>query len=239
MTSNLKAAIASFFVVTFGFTGTPVHASLASNALLTFVSGQPINDGSGMADVYGSYFAIDYSGDGIITGNEKGGLVMDQGITLGVAQPTFGQSHAGAPTGTEITTIDQAFSFGGNTAMHNTVLPITVVSDDGAGNVILNFEGWRWDWNGIEDIDWSGDPANHPSDTGYAILTCAVDCSAGDNYVLDYTSHGPTLQGTLYAFHLEGTISAVPAPAAIWLFGSGLLGFIGFAKRNALRQKSS
>lgn len=30
---------------------------------------------------------------------------------------------------------------------------------------------------------------------------------------------------------LEVTISAVPIPAAVWLFGSGLLGFIGIARR--------
>ena len=27
------------------------------------------------------------------------------------------------------------------------------------------------------------------------------------------------------------SVSAVPVPAAVWLFGSGLIGLIGFAKR--------
>jgi hypothetical protein len=30
---------------------------------------------------------------------------------------------------------------------------------------------------------------------------------------------------------LNATLSSVPAPAAVWLFGTGLLGFIGFSKR--------
>ena len=32
------------------------------------------------------------------------------------------------------------------------------------------------------------------------------------------------------AFHV---VSTVPVPAAVWLFGSGLLGLIGFARRKA------
>lgn len=206
------------------------HASLAPDALLTFVSGQPVYDNGELTGFVGSYFSIDYDGDGIVEDFEKGGLVMNQGIILGTAQPTSGQSHSGVVTGTEITSIDQAFMFGGSTAMHNTVLPITIVSDDGAGNVVLDFEGWRWDWNGLEDIDWSGDPG-FPSDTGQATISCAIDCTIGDSYVLDYSSHGPGLSGTLYTVHLEGTIGAVPVPAAAWLFGSGLLGLAGFAKR--------
>jgi len=31
----------------------------------------------------------------------------------------------------------------------------------------------------------------------------------------------------------QGTVSAVPVPAAVWLFGSGLLGLVGVARRKA------
>jgi len=34
----------------------------------------------------------------------------------------------------------------------------------------------------------------------------------------------------VYDLHLAGTV--VPVPAAVWLFGSGLLGLIGIARRN-------
>lgn len=37
---------------------------------------------------------------------------------------------------------------------------------------------------------------------------------------------------TAYAFNLTG-LSTVPVPAAVWLFGSGLLGLIGVARRKA------
>ena len=33
-----------------------------------------------------------------------------------------------------------------------------------------------------------------------------------------------------------GDVSAVPVPAAVWLFGSGLLGLIGVARRNSVNQ---
>jgi hypothetical protein len=36
----------------------------------------------------------------------------------------------------------------------------------------------------------------------------------------------------VWAVH-DGDIGAVPIPAALWLFGSGLLGLVGMAKRKA------
>jgi hypothetical protein len=35
---------------------------------------------------------------------------------------------------------------------------------------------------------------------------------------------------------LEYSLSSVPIPAAVWLFRSGLIGFIGFAKKKAVQQ---
>ena len=35
-----------------------------------------------------------------------------------------------------------------------------------------------------------------------------------------------------YSIVINGTVSAIPVPAAVWLFGSGLIGLAGFAKRN-------
>jgi hypothetical protein len=82
--------------------------------------------------------------------------------------------------------------------------------------------------------------------TGIATLVCTEagdgvsDCSAGDTYVLDYSARVPfddpsNFGGVQYALHLEGTIgAAVPVPAAVWLFGSGLLGLVGIARRRRL-----
>ena len=42
--------------------------------------------------------------------------------------------------------------------------------------------------------------------------------------------NGP-FAGDNITFAFEGTVSAVPVPAAVWLFGSGLIGLIGVARR--------
>ena len=45
-----------------------------------------------------------------------------------------------------------------------------------------------------------------------------------------------SIEGLVYGetYYLAGTLSQVPVPAAFWLFGSGLLGLIGIARRKKL-----
>ena len=231
-----------------GGVSTSASAALASNAVLMFdagyktcVLGTDPNTATGCAyDVQttvGSYFSMDANGDGSVADSEKTPIAPNEGIKIGVLQPTSGQSHSGDPTGTEVTSIDMAWGFFGNTGMHNTpTTPITILSDDGAGNVTLDFSGWSVDWNGIEDIPMGGDTANFASDTGVATLTCAVDCAVGDTFTLSYAAHVPLgdasgFGGVPYTVYLEGTVQAVPVPAAVWLFGSGLVGLVGVARR--------
>jgi len=39
----------------------------------------------------------------------------------------------------------------------------------------------------------------------------------------------PTYDSTYYAWSVHsGDVGAVPVPAAVWLFGSGLIGLVGF-----------
>jgi hypothetical protein len=51
---------------------------------------------------------------------------------------------------------------------------------------------------------------------------------AGAQYVLQLTGDGTGITGSV------STISAVPLPGAIWLFGSALLGFLGFSNRRKI-----
>jgi len=44
--------------------------------------------------------------------------------------------------------------------------------------------------------------------------------------------NGP-FAGDNITFAFEGTVSAVPIPAAVWLFGSGLIGLVGLARRKS------
>lgn len=150
---------------------------------------------------------------------------------LGITQLASG-SHSGIPNGSESPNIDNPWVLLGSTGMHSTTSPVTILSDDGAGNVTIDMSGWRMTWNYDAIIDLgSGDTTyGYPEST--AVVTCAIDCSYGDSYILDYAAKvgpGSTLTGLDYWLHLEGTI--VPIPSAVWLFGSGLLGLIGVARR--------
>ena len=52
-----------------------------------------------------------------------------------------------------------------------------------------------------------------------------------NQYGFDYAS----LNGTVSVNAVvpaNGTVSAIPLPAAVWLFGSGLLGLVGISRKN-------
>jgi len=56
-------------------------------------------------------------------------------------------------------------------------------------------------------------------------------CPASIPSILDLS----TAQGMTLASNAAGTAAVVPVPAAIWLFGSGLLGLTGMARRRKLQ----
>ncbi len=220
---NLKTVVA----VALGGVGLNVQAALVTDTLLTFESsiGCPVgavcfwNDGL----VYGSYYAFDSDGDGVISDTEKTAMTtgMDGGLIIGRTQ-SAGQ-------------IDELVTSFGNTVAHETTSSVNLFNDLGATKE-LDFTGWNMSWNGSL-ISLSGDAANFSVDTGLATITCATTaCANGDSYILNYAAHIPIgdpsgLGGFAYTLYLEGTISAVPVPAAVWLFGSGLFALMGFARR--------
>lgn len=247
-TKNMKKSIIFGALAAAGMMAAPAaNAALATDALLGVDAGVGSCEVSGTypSCTYGattvntgSYFAMDTNADGF-TNNER--VVInapgtDGGITLtgaqtghGIDGPTEGSVDGdGNPIGTPLTPgqIDGGWDFFGAHGWHTTSAAPAIASDDGAGNVTLSMTGWTVHWNG-GNIDM-GLGAN-------AIMTCAVDCSSGDTYVLDYAATVPTgsFANVNYQLHLEGTISTavIPVPAAVWLFGSGLLGLVGIARR--------
>lgn len=112
--------------------------------------------------------------------------------------------------------IDQPWLFAGNLGVHQTTSDLLILTDDGAGNVALDFSVWDVSWNSIPSI-----PLGAGADNGIASMTCAVDCSADDTFVLDYRATVPPgdpsgFGNVKYRLHLEGVIS-VGAPS----FGGG------------------
>ena len=207
----------------------PSLAALADNSTLLFspgvvscVIGSDPNTATGcqydVTDVTeGSFFGMDTSGNGTFEGNEKTTITANNNLTLGIIQAASG-SHAGSPDNSESPGIDQPWVYAGNTGMHGTTSPITIISDDGAGTVVLDMSGWSVDWNGNDNIPmgacqfgdsslWGGfstcdqdkDGVDDKINTGEGTLKCysdntfstLTDCVDGVFFTLDHTTNVP------------------------------------------------
>ncbi len=247
-----KSALATAMGLVLGGASMSTGAALTTSVVLNFTTGSGPSTGTPPAS--GSWFsmlAADTDGDSYADANEYTPISQNNGIHIGTVQSASG-SHGSFPgcdpgatkcTGAggpgENPNIDNPWSFFGATGMHQTTSAITEVGSTANGFMkTLDFSGWNVTWNGIASIPMGGDTANFAADTGLATITCSIaSCSVSSTFTLDYSGHTEcdgTVGGScgvLYSLHLEGQVSAVPVPAAIWLFGSGLLGLVGMARR--------
>ena len=189
------------------------HAALAGDSVLAFDPGVP--GGPYNFIQTGSYFAMDNNSDGLFLPGERTGLTATNGVVLGTTQA------AGD--------IDATWSFFSNNGNHFTDVATTVSNAVGS-TADVDMTGWSVFWNSI-DI-----PMGAGASGGVGAVVCGVDCAVGDSFSLDYLATVPTgdpsgFGDVNYQLHLEGTVAAVPVPAAVWLFGSGLLGLAGVARR--------
>lgn len=71
--------------------------------------------------------------------------------------------------------------------------------------------------------------------TGYAQTTCCSGPSGAPNFAGWIGGSGEQLMDVTFSQHdmmvLDNINAYVPIPAAVWLFGSGLLGLVGIARR--------
>ena len=230
--STLKLALATILAAGAG----TANAALSSDASLSITQGTVGGTSQPPAGT-GSWFsmkALDLDFDQIPETSVYVPIGGFNGLNLGTTQLASG-SHGGPVDGTELPDIDNPWGFFGNTGMHQTTSNTTVLSAAG-NNATVDFSGWNVTWNGIASIpmgagSW-GTNAN-----GVADVSCNGgdgNCGVGSNYTLDYTATVPPgdpsgFGNVQYGLHLEGSV--VPVPAAVWLFGSGLLGLVGVARR--------
>lgn len=170
-----------------------------------------------------------------MTGLFTGGPTAGVGLIIGVAQPYQGPSvGVDAPydpsTGQNITSAFQAVFQGQPYPAWGTFYSTSAIVDNDGGT--LDFTGWNMVWDVNPAIFGSGAYHYPPGD---AVFTLMPGGAYGTGrYALNYFSKNCATgdfecQGILV--HLEGSISLVPLPAAIWLFGPGLLGLVAVAKR--------
>ena len=214
-----------------------VNAALASNATLLMgsQSSHCFNDLGmpGACTDYeipdSNYFAVDGMNAHIINTNKLEDGVFSEEERVGIETGIDGGIILGAIQ--DVGYIDSSWVFNGGTGNHYTRSPITIISDDNAGNVILDMSGFTVWWeNEYTPLDFVKNVEG--------TLTCGSACDNGDTFVLEARAILPVTHGfdnpDDYLFHMEGTISSVPVPAAIWLFGSGLIGLVGFARRKKI-----
>lgn len=203
-------------------------AMLNAGDRLTINAGVPVYDGYGnqMNISSGSWFALEGDNNSRIAGVEKVAL------TPGESDIVIGQTSAPG-------SID-SWSFYYINGSHWLPSPIP----PGGTTNGLDFSGWSMYWNDI-DMPLGGgawDPLNcgtlgSPCSFTSGVAAFAWNGVYGDSYSLWYTATVPLgnisgFGGVQYMLHLEGTVmSAVPVPAAGWLFGSGSIGLLGVARR--------
>lgn len=94
--------------------------------------------------------------------------------------------------------------------------------DTSDSTIHLDLSSWTWSWNGSNYLQGSSDIVGN-----YNVLTGA--------YEISWTSllPGGPFSGYTHDWYLTGvaTVSAVPLPAAAWLFGSGLIGLFAGLRR--------
>lgn len=176
----------------------------------------------------GSYFTMELSAGNPVRVNLSGGA--DSGLVLG-AQQFAGGSHTGAPTGNEVTGIDQPWSFFSNTGMHYTNNGGIGVNTDGT----LNFNNrWFVTWNSLPAINMGGSAQDDQAIRGRASIACTpAPCANGSAYVVNYSAHVPLgdpsgFGGVPYGLRLVGYVRFVDKTllATGGAIGPGSLGLV-------------
>ena len=242
----LQTAIAGVI----GVTSLSVQAAaLNAGDTLTINTGVGVYDSSSnLTNVTsGSFFGMDISGNSNISGAEKtiigqGPVGIEVGVQNTLADIAGSYDASTGAAGPGYMTDSWFFNNAWGTNWAANAGGITGDTTTG-----LDFSGWNVAWNTDPYLEmitgaWTvGNCATLGCIDGGAdtfasgIANFSWDGVYGNAYQIDYTATVQTggFAGTQYFLRLEGVVNAapVPVPAAVWLFGSGLLGLVGVARR--------
>ncbi len=173
-------------------------------------------------------------------------ILGENGITVGSTPGDTGTgSHPGSPQPGDVGSVTQPWQFSGQTGYD--YLSNTIGSGNFGGDTTtgVDMSTWTVTWNTISIPMGgcslvAGGCTQNPGQTNEVIFSNsgigAFNWSGiyGDSYTIIYTANVPVgdasnFGGVQYDLFLTGTV--VPVPAAVWLFGSGILALAGFARR--------
>jgi len=135
-------------------------------------------------------------------------------------------SYSGTDTGYNVQTTDGSTVYSEMASLYYDTLG-NIAAIDINGNTPAGFDGT---YN-------SGPFSEFGNIASYWVASATDPSSAANSWVFAVNGSSgaqvdPLNTGSFAAMVvLDGDISAVPVPAAVWLFGSGLIGLAGFAKR--------
>lgn len=151
-------------------------------------------------------------------------------LTAGPASPVVMGTYQGSASnsltlfnffGAPVNTFTAASATGA--APNPTGLPSGTV-DTTLGTMTVDLNGWYANWSGTNFLQG-----------GVATGTYTPISATTGSYTLSWSSFITTapFAGQTGNWNLSGTVThaPVPIPAAVWLFGSGLLGLVGIARR--------
>lgn len=206
----------------------------------------------------GSCFIMDLSGFPVPTAISPG---TDGGIVIGKDQTSGGQEtvFGGLTTPGQITAAWDFFSqfgtfvtspiqgaLGGSATGTASSNFFSDTSCSGTGCVGQTQLGtWTMAWSGVvvdlgsaagcRSVKCTPNQLAGVMVTNWTIIAGGAPGIDGDLFSLDYSITTPDswvdFPGSSFKMHLEGTIQAVPIPAAVWLLGSGLLGLFATLRR--------
>jgi len=159
------------------------------------------------------------------------GSASSQAMTLWVVESglnPFSNSQGVLTLSAGTTALDLYYDVGGDVSYgYDLILGI-----NGTGS-IANVSGGDSDLGDIFGSGWRQFGGSVYGETGSSVLAFSFDFTAdvGTNLLLSGSYTDSNFLDTSILSSTLASVSAVPIPAAVWLFGSGLIGLVGLAKR--------